>query len=49
MFAPQQEIPELNPLKLMLGASGLVLVVLAFTLVGNALDDILNPKLGGRR
>ena len=24
-----------------------VLVVLAFTLVGNALDDILNPKLGG--
>jgi len=26
-----------------------VLVVLAFTLVGNALDDILNPKLGGRR
>jgi peptide/nickel transport system permease protein len=26
-----------------------VLVVLAFTLVGNALDDILNPKSGGRR
>jgi peptide/nickel transport system permease protein len=26
-----------------------VLVVLAFTLVGNALDDILNPKLSGRR
>jgi peptide/nickel transport system permease protein len=26
-----------------------VLVVLAFTLVGNALDDILNPKSGARR
>lgn len=26
-----------------------VLVVLAFTLVGNALDDILNPKTHGRR
>ena len=26
-----------------------VLVVLAFTLVGNALDDVLNPKLSGRR
>ncbi len=26
-----------------------VLVVLAFTLVGNALDDMLNPKSGGRR
>ena len=26
-----------------------VLVVLAFTLVGNALDDILNPKSGTRR
>jgi peptide/nickel transport system permease protein len=26
-----------------------VLVVLAFTLVGNALDDILNPKTGTRR
>ncbi|MEO8208440.1 MAG: ABC transporter permease [Chloroflexota bacterium] len=26
-----------------------VLVVLAFTLVGNALDDILNPKMRGRR
>jgi peptide/nickel transport system permease protein len=28
---------------------GIVLVVLAFTLVGGALDDILNPKLRGRR
>jgi ABC-type dipeptide/oligopeptide/nickel transport system permease subunit len=27
----------------------IVLVVLAFTLVGNALDEILNPKLAGRR
>ncbi|MFP5343007.1 MAG: ABC transporter permease [Candidatus Limnocylindria bacterium] len=27
----------------------IVLVVLAFTLVGGALDDILNPKLRGRR
>ena len=27
----------------------IVLVVLAFTLVGSALDDILNPKRGGRR
>ena len=26
-----------------------VLVVLSFTLVGNALDDVLNPKSGGRR
>ena len=26
-----------------------VLVVLALTLVGNALDDILNPKSGARR
>jgi peptide/nickel transport system permease protein len=26
----------------------IILVVLAFTLVGNALDDILNPKLRGR-
>ncbi len=26
-----------------------VLVVLSFTLVGNALDDILNPKVSGRR
>ena len=26
-----------------------VLVVLAFTLVGNALDDVLNPKTRGRR
>jgi peptide/nickel transport system permease protein len=30
------------------GAS-IILVVLAFTLVGGALDDILNPKLRGRR
>ncbi len=30
------------------GAS-VVLVVFAFTLLGNALDDILNPKLAGRR
>ncbi|HEX7950201.1 MAG TPA: ABC transporter permease [Candidatus Limnocylindrales bacterium] len=30
-------------------AVSVVLVVLAFTLVGNALDDILNPKLSGRR
>jgi peptide/nickel transport system permease protein len=30
------------------GAS-IVLVVLAFTLVGNALDEILNPRLKGRR
>jgi peptide/nickel transport system permease protein len=27
----------------------IILVVLAFTLVGSALDDILNPKLRGRR
>jgi len=26
-----------------------VLVILGFTLVGNALDDILNPKSGVRR
>ncbi len=26
-----------------------VLVVLSFTLVGNSLDDVLNPKAGGRR
>ena len=26
-----------------------VLVVLSFTLVGNALDDVLNPRSGGRR
>jgi peptide/nickel transport system permease protein len=34
-----------------MGAPGIaiVLVVLAFTLVGNALDEILNPKLAGRR
>lgn len=30
-------------------AVGVVLVVLSFTLVGNALDDALNPKSGGRR
>ena len=30
-------------------AVAVVLVVLSFTLVGNALDDILNPKSGGRR
>ncbi len=30
-------------------AACVVLVVLAFTLVGNALDDTLNPKSGGRR
>ena len=30
-------------------AACVVLVVLAFTLVGNALDDILNPKSGARR
>jgi peptide/nickel transport system permease protein len=30
-------------------ATCVVLVVLAFTLVGNALDDILNPKSGVRR
>ncbi|HEY0444545.1 MAG TPA: ABC transporter permease [Candidatus Limnocylindrales bacterium] len=30
-------------------AISVVLVVLAFTLVGNALDDILNPKSGARR
>lgn len=28
---------------------GIVLVVLAFTLVGNVLDEILNPRLKGRR
>jgi len=30
-------------------ATCVVLVVLSFTLVGNALDDILNPKSAGRR
>jgi peptide/nickel transport system permease protein len=30
-------------------AACVVLVVLAFTLVGNALDEMLNPKSGGRR
>ena len=30
-------------------AVSVVLVVLSFTLVGNALDDILNPKSGSRR
>ncbi len=30
-------------------AACVVLVILAFTLVGNALDEILNPKAGGRR
>jgi peptide/nickel transport system permease protein len=30
-------------------AACVVLVVVAFTLVGNALDDILNPKTGSRR
>ncbi len=30
-------------------AACIVLVVLAFTLVGSALDDVLNPKLRGRR
>ena len=30
-------------------AAAVVLVVLSFTLVGNALDDILNPKSGTRR
>ena len=30
-------------------AVSVVLVVLSFTLVGNALDDVLNPKSGGRR
>ena len=29
-------------------AAAVVLVVLSFTLVGNALDDVLNPKSGGR-
>ena len=29
--------------------TAIILVVLAFTLVGGALDDILNPKLRGRR
>ena len=30
-------------------ATCVVLVILGFTLVGNALDDILNPKSGARR
>jgi peptide/nickel transport system permease protein len=30
-------------------AAGVVLVVLSFTLVGNALDDLLNPKSAGHR
>jgi peptide/nickel transport system permease protein len=30
-------------------AACVVLVVLAFTLLGNALDEILNPKSGSRR
>ena len=30
-------------------AACVVLVVLGFTLVGNALDDVLNPKVGSRR
>ena len=30
-------------------AACVVLVVLGFTLVGNALDDVLNPKIGARR
>jgi peptide/nickel transport system permease protein len=30
-------------------AISVVLVVLSFTLVGNALDDLLNPRSGGRR
>jgi peptide/nickel transport system permease protein len=29
--------------------TAVVLVVFAFTLLGNALDDILNPKLAGRK
>jgi peptide/nickel transport system permease protein len=30
-------------------AVSVVLVILAFTLVGNALDDVMNPKTAGRR
>ena len=30
-------------------ATCVVLVILAFTLVGNALDDVMNPKAAGRR
>jgi peptide/nickel transport system permease protein len=30
-------------------AACVVIVILAFTLVGNALDDVLNPKSGVRR
>ncbi len=30
-------------------AACVVLVILAFTLVGNALDDVMNPKTAGRR
>ena len=30
-------------------ATGVVMVILAFTLVGNALDDVMNPKSAGRR
>ncbi|MGZ8501418.1 MAG: ABC transporter permease [Candidatus Limnocylindrales bacterium] len=30
-------------------AVSVVLVILAFTLVGNALDDVMNPKAAGRR
>ena len=30
-------------------ATGIVLVVLAFTLLGNALDDVMNPRLRARR
>jgi len=30
-------------------ATCVVLVILAFTLVGNALDDVMNPKTAGRR
>ena len=30
-------------------AACVVMVILAFTLVGNALDDVLNPKAAGRR
>ena len=30
-------------------ATCVVMVILAFTLVGNALDDVMNPKMAGRR
>ena len=48
MIGPEQD-GELAAAPTADAAAAVVLVVMAFTMLGNALDDVLNPKALSRR